>query len=76
MPIGLNLGVRITIRTAQSEFVARVEADEQGILWLVDAEGARYQLAVALQGGWRIVDATPAEHALLEAHGFGSGRVQ
>ena len=53
-----------------------MEADEQGVLWLVDADGARYQLAVVLQGGWRIVNATPAERALLEAHGFGSGWVQ
>jgi hypothetical protein len=32
----------------------------------------RYQLAVVFQGGWRIVDTTPAEQALLDAHGFGS----
>jgi hypothetical protein len=29
-----------------------------------------------LQGGWRIVDATPDERALLEAHGFASGKMQ
>ena len=56
--------------------MGRVEADEHGVLWLIDAEGVRYQLAVVFQGGWRIVDATPAERALLEAHGFGSGRDQ
>jgi hypothetical protein len=33
-------------------------------------------LSAALQNGWRIVKTTPAEQALLEAHGFGSGRVQ
>ena len=37
-------------------------------LWLL--------LSAALKNGCRIVDATPAEQALLEAHGFGSGRVQ
>jgi hypothetical protein len=26
--------------------------------------------------GWSIVGASPAERALLDAHGFGSGRVQ
>ena len=68
----------MTIRTPTGEtFIGRVEADEQGVLWLIDAEGVRYQLAVGFQGGWRIVDATPAERALLdEEHGFGSGRVQ
>ena len=54
----------------------RVEADEHGVLWLIDAEGVRYQLAGVVQGGWRRVDATPAERAVLQAHGFGSGRVQ
>jgi hypothetical protein len=34
------------------------------------------QLAVVFQGGWRIVSASPEEQALLDAHGFGSGRVQ
>jgi hypothetical protein len=34
------------------------------------------ELAVALQGGWRVLDATPSERMLLEEHGFTSGRVQ
>ena len=46
------------------------------VVWLIDAEGGRYQLAVVFQGGWRVMDATPAERALIEAHGFASGRVQ
>ena len=46
------------------------------MLWLIDATDGRYQLAVALQGGWRILDAMPSERVLLEEHGFGSGRVQ
>jgi hypothetical protein len=67
----------MTVRTPTGEtFVGRVEADEHGVLWLIDAEGVRYQLAVVFQGGWGIVDATPAERARLEAHGFGSGRIQ
>jgi hypothetical protein len=64
----------MTIRTATGEtFVVRAEADEHGILWLIDAEGMRYQLAVVLQGGWRIVDSTPDDRALLEAHGSAAG---
>ena len=48
----------MTIRTPAGEtFVGRVEADEHGVVWLIDAEGVRYQLAVVFQGGWRIVDA-------------------
>jgi hypothetical protein len=35
-----------------------------------------YLLAAVPSIGWRIVNATAAERALLEAHGFGSGRVQ
>jgi hypothetical protein len=67
----------MTIRTHTGEpFVGRAEADEEGVVWLFDAVGVRYQLAVALQGGWRIVTATPVERAQLEAHRFGSGRVQ
>jgi len=53
--------------------VGRAEADEQGVVWLIDTEGVRYQLAVAFQGGWRIVRATPVERAQLDGHGFGSG---
>jgi hypothetical protein len=45
------------------------------VLWLIDAT-ERYQLAIALQGGWRILDATPSERVLLEEYGFASGRVQ
>jgi hypothetical protein len=40
-----------------------VEADEHGVLWPIDAEGVRYQLAVVSQGGWSIVDTTPAERS-------------
>jgi hypothetical protein len=67
----------MTIRTTTGDtFVSRAEADEHGVVWLIDAEGVRYQLAVVLQGGWQITDSTPAERAMLDAHGFGSGRIQ
>jgi hypothetical protein len=51
-------------------------ADDQNVLWLIDSTEGRYQLAVALEGGWRISDVRPSERVLLEEHGFSSGRVQ
>jgi hypothetical protein len=67
----------MTIQTTTDEtFEAQLCADDQDVLWLIDATDGRYQLAVALQGGWRILDATPSERVLLEEHGFGSGKVQ
>ena len=67
----------MTIQTATDEtFEVQLEPDAHGVLCLPDIDGALYQLAVALQGGWRILDATPSERVLLEEHGFGSGRVQ
>jgi hypothetical protein len=35
---------------------------------------AFYPLAAVLKIGWRIVRASPEDQALLDAHGFGSGR--
>jgi hypothetical protein len=35
-----------------------------------------FLLSAILKAGWRLADITPAERALLEQHGFGSGRVQ
>jgi hypothetical protein len=29
--------------------VGRAEADEHGVVWLIDAEGVRYQLAVVFK---------------------------
>ena len=57
------------------------EEDEFHMLWLVHRNrrnSGRVQilLSAALQNGWRIVRASPAEQALLEAHGFGSGRTK
>jgi hypothetical protein len=61
-------------------FDAELEADESGVLMLYEPSRARmtafYALAAVLKIGWRIVRALPEEQALLEAHGFGSGRVQ
>jgi hypothetical protein len=67
----------MTIQTATGEtFEAPLSADDQKVLWLIDTTDGRYQLAVALQLRWRILDATPSERVLLKEHGFGSGRVQ
>jgi hypothetical protein len=33
-------------------------------------------LSAALKTGWRIVNASPEEQALLDGHGFGSGAIQ
>jgi hypothetical protein len=67
----------VTIQTTTDEtFEAQLRADDHNVLWLIDSTDGRYQLAVALQGGWQILDATPSERVLLEEHGFGSGRVQ
>jgi hypothetical protein len=59
----------------------QLEEDEFHMLWLVHRNrrnSGRLQilLSAALQNGWRIVRASPEEQALLEAHGFGSRRVQ
>jgi hypothetical protein len=51
------------------------------MLWLVHRNrrnSGRVQilLSAALQNGWPSVRASPEEQAVLDAHGFGSGRVQ
>ena len=35
-----------------------------------------YLLSAVITLGWRVVRASPEEQALLEAHGFGSRRLQ
>ena len=69
-PSGLEHGGHMTIHTDRREaFQAQLEADRHGVLWLHDVTGTRYQLAVVLRGGWRIVATTPAERAVLAEHG-------
>jgi hypothetical protein len=52
-------------------------ADERGVLHLLQARPRiDFLLAAVLKIGWRIASATADERAMLEAHGFGSGRVQ
>jgi hypothetical protein len=63
-------------------FDAQLEEDEFRMLWLVDRHPRTRErrvwllLSAALKNGCDIVNATPAERALLEAHGFGSRRIQ
>jgi hypothetical protein len=58
-------------------FEARLVEDDLGVLHLLQVRPrVDYLLAAVLKIGWRIVSATPAERAMLEEHGFGSGRVQ
>ncbi len=59
---------------------AELEADLHGIVWIHAfraATGERivsWDLVAVLKLGWRIVDASPDEQAVLETHGFWSGR--
>jgi hypothetical protein len=63
-------------------FEAELKEDDGGVLWLheLNTVGADrmgfYLLADVLKLAWRIVSASPEEQAMLDAHGFGSGRVQ
>ena len=63
-------------------FEAQLEEDEWHMLWLnspnrvTGKRQGRYLLSAVLKIGWRIVKASPEEQAMLEAHGFGSRRVQ
>jgi hypothetical protein len=59
-----------------------LEEHEFHLLWLVqrDLDTGKRQLGLllsaALKNGCRIVNVTPSERVLLEAHGLTSGRVQ
>jgi hypothetical protein len=74
--------MRIENTHARDTFEAVLDEYGLGMLWLTKSNGVtgksqgRYLLNAVLTIGGRIVDRTPAERALLEAHGLGSGRVQ
>jgi hypothetical protein len=63
-------------------FQATLEQDDHGMLWhnapsrVTGKRQGRYLLTAVLKIGWRIVESTPEERALLEAHRLASGRVQ
>jgi len=63
--------MRIAVPETGEKFDAELVEDAQGVLRVVEGRSvARYVLTVIIQAGWRIVDATPAEWALIEAHGY------
>ena len=71
----------MTIAASGETLAAQLEEDEFHMLWLIHRNrrnSGRVQilLSAALQTGWRIVESTPEERALLKAHGLASGRVQ
>jgi hypothetical protein len=62
--------MRIAVPATGETFDAELVEDAQGVLRVVEGRSvARHALTVILRAGWRIVDATPMEWALLEAHG-------
>jgi hypothetical protein len=69
--------LRATGETSEGQ----LEEDTFHMLWLFlrlrwNSGRVQLLLSAALQNGWRIVEATPAERALLDAHGFATGRIQ
>src|SRR5215210_2779304 len=79
---GRRATMKIELPLSGETFEAELVADEHGTLCVpqrsaaigVRTEHSRLDHIVKL--GWRIVQASPAEQALLDAHGFGSGPVQ
>jgi hypothetical protein len=65
----------VEIPTTGERVEMRLAEDESGMLYLRPwASGTvTYSLEGVLRLGWQIVDTTPAERALLQAHGFKSG---
>jgi hypothetical protein len=73
--------VTIAAPLSGETFEAQLEEDTFHMLWLIHRNrrnSGRVQilLSAAFQNGWRIASASPEEQALLDAHGFGSGRLQ
>ena len=70
----------IAVPLSGDTFEAELEAEESGVLMLYQPSRARmrafYPLAAVLKIGWRIVRVSAEEQALLDVHGFGSGRAQ
>jgi hypothetical protein len=72
--------VTLVVAASGQRLEAQLEEDAQGNLCLYQLShggGTRcWGLATVLKLGWRIVWASPAEQAQLNAHGFGRGWVQ
>ena len=54
----------------------KIAASATGETLEAQLEEDQFMLSAAIQTGWRIVSASSEERAMLDAHGFGSGRVQ
>jgi hypothetical protein len=77
----MGTAVTIAIPDGGTPFDAELVEDEFTMLWLHHANSrgrrmGKYLLSAVLTIGWRVVRASPKEQALLEAHGFGSRRIQ
>jgi len=73
----------VTIAAPGVEVRAAARGRRSGTGWWLNTPNlvtgkrqGRYLLSAVLKIGWRIVSASPHEQAMLEAHGFGSRRVQ
>jgi hypothetical protein len=74
--------VTLVVAASGQRLEAQPEKDAQGNLCLYQLSRTTgvalvcWSLATVLKLGWRIVWASPAEQAQLDAHGFGRGWVQ
>jgi hypothetical protein len=74
--------VTILVTANGQSLDAQLEQDAQGNLCLYQLSRTTgealvcWSLAAVLKLGWRIVWASPAEQAQLDAHGFGRGWIQ
>jgi len=70
--------MRIAVQATGETYEGQLVEDDFGMLRLITSKPARidFVLSAVLALSWRIVATTPAERELLEAHGFGSGRIQ
>jgi hypothetical protein len=67
--------VRYDQTITDETFEAQLRADDQNVLWVIDSTDWRYQLAVAAARRLAHLRRDPYR-AVLEEHGFGSGRVR
>jgi hypothetical protein len=72
----------IQLPLSDETFEAELVQDELGVLWVAERAAVAgvvmdyRRLAQVIDIGWRIVSAKPHEQALLDAHGFGTERLQ
>jgi len=72
--------VTVLIPATGHTIKAELEASAQGILWIHELRAATgdrivsWELLEVLKLGWRIVSTSAEERAVLDTHGFWSGR--